>query len=282
MAALLISNVEYVVLRLVRRFLFPRALQRLGICLPYLPYYRMNLSETQPEHTCRIYVDWLATTGWSVTGRRVVEVGSGGTNGAGYALACAGAAHVWCVEPYIAFEPSKDMLLLAQLARLHKQDPARMAAAVTRCPSFDSVPTGSADIILSHSVLEHVSDLAALFSQMGTALAMGGVMLHVVDYRDHFFKYPLHFLQFSAESWRKFLDPGDLPRWRLSDHRLALERAGFALRVLHQEENTVEFERMRAHISSDFDLEDPSLGVLHAVLYCERKGSPSGHQGVSP
>ena len=35
-------------------------------------------------------------------------------------------------------------------------------------------------------------------------------MLHVVDYRDHFFKYPLHFLQFSQNTWRRFLNPGRL------------------------------------------------------------------------
>ena len=106
-------------------------------------------------------------------------------------------------------------------------------------------------------------------------------MLHIVDYRDHFFKYPLHFLQFSARTWRRFLDPGDLPRWRLSHHLMALDRAGFDTRVMRQEEDAREFERIRFHISPDFDLEDPRLGVLNAVLYCERKSSRSLKPNVS-
>ncbi len=272
MAFLLLSNVEYVTLRLVRRFLLPKALHRWG---RYLPYYRINLSETQPEHTYRLYARWLAVAGCSLAGRRVVEVGSGATNGAGYELACAGTTRVWCVEPYVEFDHDKDAALLAQIARANNQDAAKIAAEVSRCSSLDSVGAGNADIILSHSVLEHVRDLEALFSQMSIALTKGGAMLHVVDYRDHFFKYPLHFLQFSPQSWRRFLDPGDLPRWRLGHHRLALERAGFDVRILYQEADAAEFERIRPHISSHFDLTDPSVGILHAVLYCERAQSLS-------
>jgi SAM-dependent methyltransferase len=136
--------------------------------------------------------------------------------------------------------------------------------------SFDEIGAGQADVILSHSVLEHVAGLSTLFAQMSAVLADGGVMLHIVDYRDHFFKYPLHFLQFSRWTWQHLLNPGDLPRWRLGDHKAALERAGFKLRVIQQEEDAGQLARIRPHISSDFDLNDPSLGVLCAVLYCER------------
>jgi SAM-dependent methyltransferase len=271
MAPLFITNIEYVALRLVRRFLLPADLHRLG---RYLPYYRTNLAEAKPDQICRLYVDWLAQVRRSVRGRRVLEVGSGATNGAGYALACAGAKRVWCVEPHVALERGRDAVLLAQIADRHAQDPSAIAAAVSRCVSLADVGAGQADVILSHSVLEHVGDLAALVSQMGAALATGGVMLHIVDYRDHFFRYPLHFLQFSRWTWQHFLDPGDLPRWRLGHHKAALERAGFNPRVIHQVEDAGQFARIRPHVSCDFDLNDPNLGVLQAVLYCERQGSP--------
>jgi len=273
MAPLLISNVEYVALRLVRRFVFPERLQGIG---RYLPFYRTNLAETEPDHICRLYVDWLARACRSVSGKRVAEVGSGATNAVGYALVCAGAVRVWCVEPYVAFDRKTDGVLLQQLSRLHNRDPEKIAAAVTRSDSFASIGIGNADIIFSHSVLEHVSNLATFFSESSTALANEGVMLHIVDYRDHFFKYPLHFLQFSTRTWQKYLDPGDLPRWRLRHHRAALERAGFDVRVLHQDEDPSEFARIRSHIAADFDLEDPSLGVLSAVLYCAREGATIG------
>lgn len=274
MAPLLISNVEYVALRLVRRFVFPKGLHRIG---RYLPFYRTNLAETEPEQICRLYVDWLARARRSVSGKRVVEVGSGATNAAGYALACAGAVRVWCVEPYVAFDRKTDHALLHQISRMHDRDPEKIAAAVNRTVSLASIGIGNADIILSHSVLEHVSDLATFFSESSTALTKEGAMLHIVDYRDHFFKYPLHFLQFSIRTWQKYLDPGDLPRWRLRHHRVALEHAGFDVRVLHQDEDPSEFARIRSHIASNFDLDDPNLGVLRAVLYCERDIAAAGN-----
>ena len=276
MAPLLFTNVEYILLRLVRRFLLPKDLRYLG---RYFPYYRPNRSETTPEDTSQLYIRWLSQRGRSVAGRTIVEVGSGATNGAAYALVCAGVARVWCVEPYVRFDSRQDSVLLQRLSHVHHRDPAQVASAVTRCDSIHALAPG-ADIIVSHSVLEHVRDPTRLFAQMRAVLSSEGCMLHIVDYRDHFFKYPLHFLQFSNRSWQRLFDPGDLPRCRLSEHHLALERAGFDVEILHREEDKAEFERIRPHISADFDLGDPTLGVLGAVVYCEHGKSLTPDQST--
>jgi SAM-dependent methyltransferase len=272
MARLLFRNVEYIILRLIRRFLFPKAL--LGLAR-YVPYYRMNLSETQPENTCALYTRWLELAGQHVDDRQILEVGSGATNAAGYALVCAGAKCVWCLEPFIPFDEAQDAALCSRVGEQFGKAATQVSRAVRRCVSFDSISPGSADLILSHSVLEHVDELQALFARMKTVLAPRGAMLHIVDYRDHFFKYPLHFLQFTRRHWQTFLNPGDLPRWRLSDHRAALERAGFDVQVMHREQDPGEFERIKPHISADFDLADPELGVLQAVLYCVHRPKQS-------
>ena len=273
MSKLFLSNLEYVTLRLVRRFLFPTDLQRVG---RYLPFYRTNLTEVQPEAVCELYRAWLAQSSRSVEAKRIVEVGSGSTNGAGYALVCTGASQVWCVEPYVDFDPELDVMLLTKITSEKHRDPEPVAAAVCRCASIASVGSGQADLIVSHSVLEHLHQPAVAFSQMKSCLSKGGAMLHVVDYRDHFFKYPLHFLQFSRKTWRRFLDPGDLPRWRLADHVTALEQSGFRVQVLHREEDPRAFDRIRTRISADFDAADPSIGVLHAVLLCVHQDPPQG------
>jgi SAM-dependent methyltransferase len=197
---LYVNNVEYVVLRLIRRFLLPADLHRWG---RYVPFYRTNLAETEPDRICQRYIETLALAQRDVVGKRIVEVGSGATNSAGYALACAGAAEVFCIEPFVEFNAGEDFILLEQLVRLHGRNPAEVSAAVTRCDSFDRVEPASADLIVSHSVLEHVRDLAPLLTKMRAALAPTGAMLHIVDYRDHFFKYPLHFLQFSERTWTR-------------------------------------------------------------------------------
>jgi SAM-dependent methyltransferase len=265
MASLFLSNVEYVTLRLVRRFLFPTDLQRIG---RYLPFYRTNVAEVRPEYVCELYRDALAENRLSIDGGRVLEVGSGATNGVGYALACAGASRVWCIEPFVPLDRALDIALLARAADQHGVPADSLSAIVQRCDSFASVGAAQADLILSHSVLEHLADPAAVFSEMKSALSRHGVMLHVVDYRDHFFKYPLHFLQFSRTVWQRFLNPGDLPRWRLNDHVTALRRAGFDVTVLRQVSDARELERIRPHISSDFDANDATVGVLQAVLLC--------------
>lgn len=274
-----LTNVEYITLRLIRRFLSPKLVQRLG---RYLPYYRVNVSETDPEQTFTLYARWLAAAGRTIEGSQILEVGSGATNASGYALACAGARRVWCIEPYVGLEEDQDAQLLSRLSDKSGQDPSKIASVVIRATSFESISHASVDLIVSHSVLEHVSQLDALFAQMKAVMAAGGSMLHIVDYRDHFFKYPLHFLQFSARQWRRFLDPGDLPRWRLSDHRARLAAAGFEVEVIWREHDAVEFQRIRPHISRDFDLADPDLGVLRAVLLCRHPAGEAGPNTATP
>src|SRR5262249_20759888 len=131
-----LSNLEYVSLRLVRRFLFPADLQRIG---RYLPFYRTNLTEVRPDHVCQLYRDALAQVDCTVDAKHIVEVGSGSTNAAGYALVCAGATHVWCVEPYVAFDADLDARMLVRLAEQHNRQPDAIRRAVQRCASFADV-----------------------------------------------------------------------------------------------------------------------------------------------
>lgn len=268
MSNLFFSNIEYVALRVIRKFLFPQDLHRLG---RYLPFYRTNLGESQPSQISNLYIKWLGEVQRAVTGQHIAEVGSGATNAVGYALICAGAEQVWCVEPFVEFDAIEDASLLDYLARMHGRKPSEIANSVTRCASLAAVGEGNADIILSHSVLEHVGDLVGLLSNMRAALCRNGVMLHIVDYRDHFFKYPLHFLQFSKQTWERFLNPGDLPRWRLGHHLSAMFDAGFDARVIDQEADANEFARIRKYISSDFDVDDERIGVLRAVVFATPK-----------
>ena len=102
LSQLFLSNIEYIALRLARKFLFPTDLQRVG---RYLPFYRTNLAEVRPDQVCDSNCASLAQVSRSVEGKRIVEVGSGSTNGAGYALVSTGASRVWCIEPYVHLDP---------------------------------------------------------------------------------------------------------------------------------------------------------------------------------
>ena len=96
-------------------------------------------------------------------------------------------------------------------------------------------------------------------------------MLHIADYSDHFFKYPYHFLQFSKKTWNRYLNPGDLPGWRLGDHLVILQELGLEVSILEEQSDAAAFARIRPYISSDYDPEDLHIATTQAVLAIARK-----------
>ncbi|MBI4615744.1 MAG: methyltransferase domain-containing protein [Planctomycetes bacterium] len=266
---MLLSNFEYIPLRLVRKFLVPEGLARRAA--RFLPFYLAPQGRISPRPIVDRYESALRGEGGSVAGKQILEVGTGGSNGTAYELAARGARIVTALEPYVGLEEAMDSEQLRSVAASAGVDPSAIAGRTSRITSLDAVPPGSIDLVLSHSVLEHVLDPAAFLSALAGRLASGGSMVHVVDYRDHFFKYPYHFLQFSRSSWDRFLNPGDLPRWRLGDHLSICDRLGLAVEVLQSTEDRSAFARIAPYLSRDFRREDPTLAVLTAVLRMRRR-----------
>jgi SAM-dependent methyltransferase len=205
----------------------------------------------------------------------VVEVGSGRTNSVGYLLAALGAARVICLEPIAELDRAHDEKLLKSIASLRNTTPKGIADRVDRVHSLIGVRDGSVDIVLSSSVLEHVKELETTLGELKRVTRPAGTMLHLVDYRDHFFKYPYHFLQFSRATWEGLLDPGDLPRWRLSDHVLALRNLGYQVTILDRREDPEAFRAIKPRLAAEFDPADPDLAVTFAAILA-RTGT--GHE----
>ncbi len=271
------GDLEYVALRLARRFCFTA--DRLNALGRFLPYYRVNQGQLDPWPIADAYADALARSSLPLAGQRVLELGSGATNGVGYALAARHDCRVICLEPFARFDPALDARLRSAVAARY---PQADFSRVTRLTDLAAIPDASLDIVASNSVLEHVADPAALFADLARVLAPGGVMVHRVDYRDHFFKYPYHFLKFSKRIWDRWLDPGDLPRWRLDDHLAALARAGFRAALLDARRDQPAFDAVAPSLHADFRRRDPvMLAVSTAVIWCEKDAS-GGRGGSSP
>lgn len=257
---------EYVALRVARRFLFTDAfLLRFG---RFIPHYRTNANQADAGAIVDMYARLCEGRPIAPPDKRVIlEVGSGATNAVGYALAERGWAgeggRVILLEPFVALDEAADRALRERL-------PAGVDRRVERTRGLEQVPPGSVDLVLSHSVLEHVRDPAALARELDRVLAPTGLMLHVVDYRDHFFKYPYHFLLFSKGTWERWLDPGDLPRWRLGDHVRQFRAQGFQVDVLESESLPQAFGPIAGKLSSEFDARDPDVSVTRAVLAIRR------------
>lgn len=266
---MLLSNLEYVPLRLLRKFVFRRAF--LETCGWLIPYYLTNRGETSPQSVVSAYFSYLRECNIRVDGMTTLELGSGATNGTGYELAARKTTRVYCLEPFARFRSTLDQSILSEVCNRHHVKPDDIAGRTVRLNNFNDIPPQSIDLVVSSSVLEHVADLGTLCSDLKRVLTLSGKMLHLVDYRDHFFKYPYHFLQFSRRTWKAFLDPGDLPRWRLTDHLHAFARAGFETRVLAERSEPGEFARVAPYINQEFDRSDSRLAITFAALLTSRR-----------
>lgn len=263
---MLLSNLEYIPLRLIRRFILRDAFMlRWG---RFFPYYRTNFNQTDPAPLADAYARHVDL---ARPGTTILEIGVGATNSTGYELAARHpASRLILLEPFVPLDHATDAALLQRIAARHGCDAAGLAARVRRVTTLAGEAADTFDLVLSSSVLEHVSDPAGLFTELHRVLAPGGAMLHLVDYRDHFFKYPLHFLQFSRGTWERWLNPGDLPRWRVYDHIEALEAAGFTVATPELREDPARLARIASRLSPDFRRDDPRVGVTFAALLARR------------
>ncbi len=256
-----LQRFEYVALRLMRRFVFSeRSANRLA---RWLPYYAPSVGENEPARIVADYVRDLAAANVVLAGQRTLEVGAGRSNGVGYGLIAAGATSACLLEPFVAFDAVRD-------AALRESSPTFAAVDLRklhRVRDFAAIADASIDLILSNSVLEHVREPHAFFAGCRRVLAPGGVMLHRVDYRDHFFKYPYGFLTFSDATWSHWLDPGDLPRWRLGDHLADLAAAGFEARVFDERSDPQAFAKVRGNLRGRFADVVTGIDATSAVLF---------------
>lgn len=259
------GDLEYVTLRLVRKFIFTQ--QFLVKHGHRVPFWRANANQADPFWIIERYQRPLKAKGILVAGKNLVEVGVGATNSTAYAFASLGAGSVVCVEPFEPLDPAADQIQLKMVADKSGIPAETLARRVTRVRTMDEVEETTADLVLSHSVLEHVDPLDPFFLSLKKCLKPNGEAVHFVDYRDHFFKYPYHFLKFRATTWNRWLNPGDLPRWRIYDHLESLARTGWEAEVPVSEIEVHEKAAVEGKVSPDFRLGDERLWITQAGLW---------------
>ncbi|MFQ5686111.1 MAG: methyltransferase domain-containing protein [Candidatus Scalindua sp.] len=266
---MLLSNLEYVPLRLLRKFIFTKQLFKKFS--QFVPYYVTNQNQLDPKPTVNQYEKYLSAENNALKEKTILEIGVGTTNSCGYEMAARGWGFIYLLEPYAELDEIQDDLLLCKLAKERGYEKQRIKSQVQRLKETKMIGNQSVDLILSNSVLEHVLEPQELFSALKRVLKNDGVMLHIVDYRDHFFKYPYHFLQFSKNVWNRFLNPGDLPVWRLDDSLQIIKDVNLSVQIVDQQADSAFFERIRPHISNDYDRNSPFIEVSSAVLQVKKK-----------
>ncbi|MBC8146405.1 MAG: methyltransferase domain-containing protein [Bacteroidetes bacterium] len=265
---MLLSNFEYVPLRLLRKFIFTEKL--LKKVNQFIPYYVTSQNQVDPKPIVDQYEKYLTMDDNIIKEKTILEIGTGITNSSGYEMAAREWGFIYLMEPYAELDKELDDLLLSRLVKSQDRNNKILKSQVQRLGELEAIENQSIDLILSNSVLEHVSNLQKLFSELKRVLSEDGVMLHIVDYRDHFFKYPYHFLQFSRKNWDRFLNPGDLPVWRLDDSLQIIDELDLSVQILEQRIDNQNFDKIKPNISNDYDLNNPFIAVSFAVLQVKK------------
>lgn len=237
---------EYILLRMIRRYLFSyNVLLRIG---KFIPGFGVNGNQESASATVDAYIRLISEFAPEHLQKaphiRVLDIGCGVTNTVGLILAERLGCEVHVCDPYVQFDQAGTN---AGISRFGISEQAQM-----RTLRVDAPDASGYDLILSCAVLEHVKYPDQFFVSMKNVLRPAGTMVHIVDYRDHFFKYPYFFLMFSDAVWNNLLSPGDLFRWRLDDHLAACERAGMHVRVGRQSSLSSEFAKVANRLQTRF------------------------------
>ena len=160
--------------------------------------------------------------GKPITGADVVVIGYGGSFGVGMQLLDLGAGTVVLQDPYAPVRTGRYGLKGPDMNRRCDEalDTGRLGIVAEQLHDYAARKPDSADIVVSNSVLEHVTDLRQLAAAMRKILRDDGVSTHAVDIRDHYRRYPFEMLCYSEQTWRRYLNASNnLNRLRLPDYR---------------------------------------------------------------
>jgi SAM-dependent methyltransferase len=251
-------NLHYLLLRLIRHFM-PEGLARFLLKRRWI--IKPGLESTDPFAASQRYVETLSAQGVSIQGRRVLVFGYGGRFAVGVDLLKRGAAHVVLCDHFVLLDTERNRELLSEYGSYLKVEQAEVRPRgefITllhgdiRDESIQR-QVAQADVILSTSVFEHLDDVPGITNALAKLTAPGGIHLHFVDLRDHFFKYPFEMLKYSEKAWRNFLNPtSNLNRYRLNDYKRVFESNFVKVECTVLERLLEEFHKAKDRIRPEF------------------------------
>lgn len=220
------SAMIYEALRLTRRHMpraFAGAIVRTGTFGLSGPGSGKETRE--PAGAVDLYLRELKRAGAVPEMVTVTVLGYGGELGVAQELLKRGVKHVLLLDPFAAPK--------AQLP-----SGARVIDRLESC-----------DAIVSWSVLEHVVDPASAIHEMANAAPFG---VHVVDLRDHAFRWPFRMLRYSSAAWAWLNPPTNLNRWRLWQYCKTFEDFFVEVDIEVLERDQAAFDAERPHMKAVF------------------------------
>ena len=279
-------HLRYLAARLIRHFLpdgVARTLLRRGLII------RPGQETSDPQAAVDRYLAELGGMGLSVAGKRILVFGYGGHFAVGCGLLEAGAGHVVLCDRYAPPDDQRNRDLLSHYGTylmldgnkiLPHPDYLSLLAGDIREAAFSKIKDPF-DIVLSSFVYEHLDDVDGVTRVLAAFTRANGSHLHIIDLRDHFFRYPFEMLCYSESTWRHWLNPGsNHNRYRLKDYQAVFERyfQEVDFKILARDEEA--FRLARARIRREFLTGEPEIDAVTIIRGIV--SSPRGTMAAQP
>lgn len=270
-------NLPYLIPRAIRHFMPPetaRFLLRQGLII------RPGLETSDPGAAVQRYLEIFEREKIELQGRRALIFGYGGSFAVGCGLLEAGAEHGILCDPYAPPDDSRNKSLWPRYEPYLRKVGDRITAnpeKLTLVPADirrDSVQEaiGTADLILSSSVYEHLDDVGGITQALSRVTSRQGTHLHFIDLRDHFFKYPFEMLCYSERTWRRWLNPSsNHNRLRFGEYLQVFEKFFGEVRLAVLSRDLDSFEKARARIRPEFLSGDPQIDAITSIRVLARQ-----------
>ncbi len=267
-------NLRYLLLRLLRHFM-PEGLARFLLKRRWI--IKPGLESTDPFAASQRYVETLSARGVDITNKRILVFGYGGRFAVGVDLIRRGAAHVVLCDHFVLLDTERNSELLSEYGSYLKVEQGEVQPRSEYISLLhgdireESIQrkVAQADIILSTSVFEHLDDVPGITHALAKLTAPGGIHLHFVDLRDHFFKYPFEMLKYSEKTWKDFLNPtSNLNRYRFTDYKRVFEENFVKVEFTVLERLMEEFHKAKDKIRAEFKTgkdDVDAVALIHVI-----------------
>lgn len=261
---------DYLLARFIRRQLPPSLVTFL---LRHSLILKPGLETSDPKAAVDRYEQILRQHGIPLAGKRVLDFGYGGHFGVGVELLRRGAQHVVLCDPFVRPDHRRNRLLLQSYEEflqlngemvLPNPNYFTLIEQDVRQLSPSALPP--CDLVVSTSVYEHVDDPLSVTQALARFTQPGGVHVHFVDLRDHFFKYPFEMLCYSETTWRRWLNPtSNLNRYRVWDYQRTFEACFREVEIEVLERDEAAWARVQSRVRSQFRSGDSSWDAVTLI-----------------
>lgn len=255
-------------------------------------YLRPGRDTLRPDDSVRTYCEAARRSGLPFAGRQVLVLGYGGSLGVALGLLEAGAGHVYLQDPYAPLRLARNRRLPPDRMRKFfrggppdwQLDPGRVTVVREHLAEFALRHEEAVDWVLSSSVFEHVRDVETNIAACARITRPGGINLHRIDLRDHYFKYPFEMLCYSEETWTRWLNASNnLNRWRLGQYERAFGRHFDEVDIERLVPLPAQFAAAKRRIRPEFltgDDEADATGMI--LIEAKRSGRPPDTPKAQP